>query len=469
MSDIQLRVQTTFDINKNDLDTQLKLLQKNTNLKLDFDISKEIQGLTELTNILKSQQKIKQETSKIKSGTVSEKEAEKLQTQTKLYERLLQLQREEFKLRQQSTSNNSRTGELEKELQLQLQINQAKQNEISGKIKDGNLVNYEMEARLLNQIDQQNQQIAIKQAQRKQKEDELNAVLQKELEMFKTQMGLQTTSIEKRYGNIKGVKENLANFNSELSKLEVRNGKLVNSMTGTQTSFKKLRQELSNIRTEARNGVGFFDRLGDSAKKFITYLGVGNVVINFANQVKQAFTYINEMNTALTNVQMITGQSAESVQGLTQEYINLGKELGMLSQDVAKVAEDYYRMGKSTEETQTLIKNTGMMATLSGMEMGNATQAMTSIMNGYKMSVEDTAHVVDTLVSIDNNAATSVEEIATALSRCSNTALEAGVSFDTLAGYAGTISSVTRKSAESIGESLKTIMVNTCLYVQKCA
>ena len=37
--------------------------------------------------------------------------------------------------------------------------------------------------------------------------------------------------------------------------------------------------------------------------------------------------------------------------------------------------------------------------------------------------------------------------------------ITAGVSFDTLAGYAGTISSVTRKSAESIGESLKTIMV----------
>ena len=56
MSDIQLRVQTTFDINKNDLDSQLKQLQNNTKLKLDFDISKEIQGLTELTNILKSQQ-----------------------------------------------------------------------------------------------------------------------------------------------------------------------------------------------------------------------------------------------------------------------------------------------------------------------------------------------------------------------------------------------------------------------------
>ena len=605
MSDIQLRVQTTFDINKNDLDSQLKQLQNNTNLKLDFDTSstknvvtkfkeikdasgeviktitdvstgigqtaritetlnqktgdwvkqiatvtnvqkianeeirkqeqavkqalkaeqelakakekelspkeknardyyeniikyvqqyklglmdlesyvnklqqvmykkdgsysgqfmnmeysKQLEVVKELTSALKTQQKVREETSKIKDNIDKSKEAERLQTQTKLYERLLQLQKESFNLQKQSISNSNANGELEKELQLQLQINQAKQNEISGKIKDGNLVNYEMEARLLNQIEQQQQQIAIKQAQRKQKEEEVNSVLQQELEVFKQQANLQIGSIEKRYGNVKGVKENIESFNEQLRQLEVRDGKLVNANTGAETSFKNLRREISNIRTEARNNVGIFDRLAEDAKKFITYLGMGNIVVNFANQIKQAFTYINEMNTALTNVQMITGQSAESVQGLTQEYINLGKELGMLSQDIAKVAEDYYRMGKDASETQTLIKNTGMMATLSGMEMGNATQAMTSIMNGYKMSVEDTAHVVDTLVSIDNNAATSVEEIATALSRCSNTALEAGVSFDTLAGYAGTISSVTRKSAESIGESLKTIMV----------
>ena len=532
---IELKVKTGFDINTSELKNQLNTIKANNKINLDvnvgkqkqaqdyytnilnyvqkyklglmdlqsyisklqevmykkdgsyagqfmnMDYSKQIQVVNELTNALKQQQKIQDETSKIKSSVDKSNETEKLKQQTQLYNQLLQLQKEEFSLKQQiNTKGNSE--ELQKELQLQLEINQAKQQSISKNIKDNNLINYEQEAKLLNQIAQQNSQIAIKQAQRKQKEEEINASLQKELESFKKQASLSTESIEKRYGNVKGVKDNIASFNSELRNLVVQDGKLINSNTGVETSFKNLRQSLSNIRTEARNNVNIFNELADNARKFLQYLGMGNIVVNFANQIKEAFSYINDMNKYLTNVQIITGQSAESVKGLTQEYINLGKELGMVSQEVATVAEDFYRQGKSEQETQELIKNTGMMATLSGMDMSKATESMTAIMNGYKMSVSDTSHVVDTLVSIDNNAATSVEEMATALSRCSNTAQEAGVSFDTLAGYAGIISSTTRKSAETVGESLKTIMVRFqdikldsmmgeqhCPYVQKCA
>jgi hypothetical protein len=48
-------------------------------------------------------------------------------------------------------------------------------------------------------------------------------------------------------------------------------------------------------------------------------------------------------------------------------------------------------------------------------------------------------------------------EIASALQRSSNSAQQAGVTFDELASYVTIVSSVTRKSAESIGESFKTM------------
>jgi len=44
-------------------------------------------------------------------------------------------------------------------------------------------------------------------------------------------------------------------------------------------------------------------------------------------------------------------------------------------------------------------------------------------------------------------------EIATALQYSATSAQQAGVSFDELASYVTTISSVTRRSAESIGQS----------------
>jgi len=48
-------------------------------------------------------------------------------------------------------------------------------------------------------------------------------------------------------------------------------------------------------------------------------------------------------------------------------------------------------------------------------------------------------------------------EIATALQYSSNSAQQAGISFDELASYVTVLSSVTRRSAESIGQSLKTM------------
>ena len=48
-------------------------------------------------------------------------------------------------------------------------------------------------------------------------------------------------------------------------------------------------------------------------------------------------------------------------------------------------------------------------------------------------------------------------EIATALQYSSNSAQQAGVSFDELTSYVTVLSSVTRKSAESIGQSFDKI------------
>ena len=51
---------------------------------------------------------------------------------------------------------------------------------------------------------------------------------------------------------------------------------------------------------------------------------------------------------------------------------------------------------------------------------------------------------------IINSCATSTEEMATALARTANLASQSEVSFNKLLGMIGTVSSVTRRSAETI-------------------
>ena len=101
------------------------------------------------------------------------------------------------------------------------------------------------------------------------------------------------------------------------------------------------------------------------------------------------------------------------------------------------------------------------MSKLGNVEAAQATEYLTSVLNGFKLEAEDAMSVVDRLVNLDNQYATSVAEIASAMQRSSNSAQQAGVDFNELASYITVLSSVTRKSAESIGESFKTIFANS--------
>jgi len=76
-----------------------------------------------------------------------------------------------------------------------------------------------------------------------------------------------------------------------------------------------------------------------------------------------------------------------------------------------------------------------MMSKLANMDTAQATEYLTSMINGFKISVEDVVPTIDKLVALDNAFATSVSEIAAAMQRTSNVAQQEGVTFDQLAGY----------------------------------
>lgn len=90
------------------------------------------------------------------------------------------------------------------------------------------------------------------------------------------------------------------------------------------------------------------------------------------------------------------------------------------------------------------------LSKVGAIESSQATELLTSSLNGYQLAAKDAMSVVDKISAIDLAAATSSEELATALSRTANSANDAGVSFNKLLAMIGTTSSVTRKSASTI-------------------
>ena len=206
--------------------------------------------------------------------------------------------------------------------------------------------------------------------------------------------------------------------------------------------------------------------LGDTLKNFARFTLYYTVLQNMKNLVNQMLTTMKELDKAFTDIQLVTGDTKEGTAQLAKEYNQLAKEMGATTLEVAEGAGEWLRQGKTTEETTELLKASMTLSKVGAIESSQATELLTSSLNGYKLEAQDAISVVDKISSIDLAAATSSYELATALSRTANSANDANVSFDKLLAMIGTTSSVTRKSAETIRRILQN---NICSYEQCCS
>jgi len=264
-------------------------------------------------------------------------------------------------------------------------------------------------------------------------------------------------------------------FNTEEVKKaveEFRQLATVAKATGNYENLKKnldnLSESFNHIKTKATEAGGavskqnmtwanFGEMIKIAIKKLSAWAIATEILFEVNKQFKQTVKYVTDLNTEMTKILMVTDLTKNQAKELVESYKELGRELGVTTLEVAKGAIEWQRQGKSISETKELLRDSVMLASIANMDQAKSTEYLTSIINGYQLSLDEVKPVLDGLIALDNNYATSVEEIAQAMQRVSNIANQAGVPLKNLAAQITVISSVTRKSAESIGESLKTI------------
>jgi len=254
------------------------------------------------------------------------------------------------------------------------------------------------------------------------------------------------------------VQASLKVLQDNISSFSQRGGASVQDVRG---SFDDLRTSVTKVGASMKNttkdGYGFTSMLEVAIKKVAIWFLATQAIYGSLRKIEEGIQYIKDLNKELTNVQIVTGMTADEVDRLAVEYNKLAKEMGATTIQVAQGSLEWFRQGKTIEETSELMKSTLMLSKLGNMESADSTEKLTATLNGFKLEAEDASLVVDKIIDLDNRMATSANEIATALQYSAASAQQAGVSFDELTSYIATISSVSRRSAESIGQSMKTM------------
>lgn len=284
------------------------------------------------------------------------------------------------------------------------------------------------------------------------KEKSYLATLQQKFQLENKLVNLEKDkkTIKNNKNQIKEYQQQIAMLDQVLLKMEEESGIASQIPSKIHKATEAHKSELSMIIAKNKDLKKQNGLLSQSLGNFLKFTAYYATLSALRQGVNKSIDTMRELDKAFTDIQMVTMGTKEETYQLSLEYNNLAKELGSTTQEIAAGATEWLRQGKTTEEVSKLLKASMTLSKVGAIESSQATELLTSALNGYKIATEDAMSVVDKISSIDLAAATSSEELAMALSRTANSASDAGVSLDKLLGMIGTVSSVTRKSAETI-------------------
>lgn len=240
------------------------------------------------------------------------------------------------------------------------------------------------------------------------------------------------------------------NANNEIVRESVIVDKTTNSLYRNSQAIDTNNRAISSFASKLKSTLSYITPFGTLTGTIYTTI----------NQIRKGIEYLNAMDKSMTNIKMITGLSTEEVTNFNSELGEMANRLYTTKKDLIAGSEEFLRAGHSIQETKSLLEATSIGSAVSGQSSQEMAEQLIAISNGFKMATEDASqmnHVIDVMSTLDNNSATSMKEISTAIMRTASSAQMAGVSFEDLSTYIATVSSVTRRSAETIGESFKTI------------
>lgn len=257
--------------------------------------------------------------------------------------------------------------------------------------------------------------------------DKINEAVKAKKELLKAETDLyklrnqkaDTDTIQEQSDYVNKLSKSL----KEAESAQLSNGQAVSESTKYREQANKAdeqaaatQRQLSNRYKESKISL---ESLSESIKKTAVNVFQYNIAWNALDRVDDVIVAsiekVKELDQAITDIRLVTGETHESARQMVNDYADLAIQLGTTTQEVVDGSLEWLRQGKTAEETSELLKQSTMLSKLGAIEASDATEKLTAVMNGYKLSVEDASNVVDKLVGIDLIAATSTEELATAL------------------------------------------------------
>lgn len=212
-------------------------------------------------------------------------------------------------------------------------------------------------------------------------------------------------------------------------------------------------QSDANFVDLGKHAKDFVDQLYRSAKIQLSYKALSAMTSIF----RDSYHYVVDLNKSLTNIQIVTQKSNQSMAEFAKNANKSAQSLSSKTLGYTDAALIYYQQGLNDKQVKERTDVTIKMANVTGQTASEVSDQMTAIWNNFAKGSDNLEHFADVITALGAATASSSKEISDGLQQFAAVANTVGLSYDYATSALATVVAKTRQSADSVGNSFKTI------------
>ena len=225
-----------------------------------------------------------------------------------------------------------------------------------------------------------------------------------------------------------------------------------------EQAFNNLARSIATAEVPLRRSNTLLNDFALTLKNTVKWQLSSSIMHGFLTSVQSAMSYAQHLNQNLTDIRIVTGQSADEMARFAEQANKSARELSTTTNQYAQAALIFYQQGLSDkavkERTDTVIK----MANVTGEAAKDVSSYMTAIWNNFDDGSKSLEYYADVITKLGAATAASSEEIAGGLEKFAAVGNTIGLSYEYATAMLTTIIDKTRQSEDIVGTALKTIL-----------
>lgn len=227
--------------------------------------------------------------------------------------------------------------------------------------------------------------------------------------------------------------------------------------------------KVASFGSAASSAKGMLGGLTSSISSFISSLspmaigiaaGVAALAA-FAVVAKDAVSASAEFEQSVANLSALTGQTGHNLENLQSRIRTVANDMTVLGSDVAKnfelIAGAMPELLENAAGLEKVSRSAVLMSKASGMELADATTALTTALKQFGYQAENASYAVDVLANAQKYGSATIQQLSESLAVCGTAASKAGVDLKTTSAALELLASKAIRGADA-GTAFRNIL-----------